>query len=116
MVTTVVVRAPCDHAALAEAFRGADAVVHLAGVVSAPRDDVFVTGNVDATRGVAAAAAAAGAHLVHISSLAAAGPAAPSSPHAEGDEPAPITPYGRSKFDGERVVRETPRLRWTILR
>ena len=27
-----------------------------------------------------------------------------------------MTPYGRSKLDGERVVRSTPGLRWTILR
>jgi len=115
-VATVVVRAPCDPAALAHDFRGADCVVHLAGVVAAPRDEAFVTGNVDATRAVAGAATAAGAHLVHISSLAAAGPAPPSSPHVEDDVPSPVTPYGRSKLESERVVAATPGLRWTTLR
>ena len=115
-VTTVVVRAPCDHAALVEAFGGADAVVHLAGVVSAVREDTFITGNVEVTRAVAAAARAAGARLVHISSLAAAGPAPASAPRNEDDPAAPITPYGRSKLEGERAVADTPGLRWTVLR
>jgi dihydroflavonol-4-reductase len=115
-VAAVVVRAPCDHRALVKAFEGADAVVHLAGVVSAVRDDRFITGNVDATRGVAAAARAAGARLVHVSSLAAAGPAPASAPRTEDDPAAPITPYGRSKLEGERVVGDTSGLRWTILR
>ncbi len=115
-VTTASVRPPCSEAALGEAFRGADAIVHLAGVVSAVDPNHFVTANVDVTRAVAAAAAAAGARLIHISSLAAAGPAPASSPRRESDPPAPITPYGRSKLAGERVVTATPGLRWVILR
>jgi nucleoside-diphosphate-sugar epimerase len=115
-VATAIVRAPCDQAALAATFRGAECVVHLAGVVAAGRDHLFTAGNVDATRAVAAAASAAGAHLVHISSLAAAGPAPPSSPRDEDDVCAPVTAYGASKLAGERVVRATPALRWTILR
>ena len=115
-VTTSVVRAPCDEAALAGAFRRADTVVHLAGVVASVREQDFVAGNVDATRAVARAARAAGARLVHVSSLAAAGPAPPSAPRGEDDPPEPITTYGRTKLDGERIVAATGGLRWTILR
>lgn len=111
-----VVRAPLEAAALADAFRGVAVVVHLAGVVSTVRDREFFDVNVEGTREVAAATQAAGAHLVHISSLAAAGPAPPSAPRSEDDPSAPITAYGRSKLDGERVVAATPDLRWTILR
>src|SRR5262249_14420031 len=107
---------PFDRATLAQAFRGTDVVVHLAGVVSAVRETVFVSANVDATRVVASAARDAGTRLVHISSLAAAGPAAPSAPRSEDDVPSPITAYGRTKLEGERVIQGMTDLRWTILR
>ena len=102
--------------ALVEAFRGVDSVVHLAGIVSAVHERDFVAANVDGTRAVAEAAGIAGIRLIHVSSLAAAGPAPFSAPRSEGDLSAPITPYGRSKLEGERVVLATPGLRWTILR
>jgi len=115
-VATIVVRAPCDAAALRAACDGADTVVHCAGVVSSVHPERFTTANVDATRAVAAAARATGARLVHLSSLAVAGPTRPSAPKHEEDPPAPITAYGRSKAEGERVVKTTDGLRWTILR
>jgi len=107
---------PYDRTALARAIAGLDAIVHLAGVVSAVRDRDFYDGNVDSTRIVAEAARDAGTRLVHISSLAAAGPAPPSAPRSEDDSPAPITVYGRSKLKGEETIRAIDGLRWTILR
>jgi nucleoside-diphosphate-sugar epimerase len=115
-VIGAVARSTTDVAALTETFRGADAVVNLAGVVSSSREDDYVRGNVDTTRIVAEAARAAGAALVHVSSLAAAGPAPATSPRREEDPCTPITTYGRTKLEGERVVAATPGLRWTILR
>ena len=112
----VAVRRPFTPTALAEALRGADAVVHLAGVVSTMREREFFEANVDGTRAVAEAARAAGAQLVHISSLAAAGPASPAAPRSEDDPPAPINAYGRSKLEGERAVAALDGLRWTVLR
>ena len=112
----VAIARPFTARTLVDAFRGADTVVHLAGVVSAVRARDFFTANVEGTRVVAEAAAAAGVRLVHVSSLAAAGPASPSAPRSEDDPPAPITPYGRSKLEGERVVSNTPGLHSTILR
>ncbi len=111
-----VVRAPLETAALERAFEGVDAVVHLAGVVSAVDAATFASVNVEGTRAVAAAADRAGARLVHVSSLAAAGPAPASAPRDEDDEPRPITPYGRSKLESEQAVRARTALRWTILR
>ena len=111
-----IVRAPLEARALADAFAGVDAVVHLAGVVSAVDAETFAAINAEGTRAVAGAADAAGARLVHISSLAAAGPAPASTPRSEDDAPAPLTPYGRSKLDSERTLRALPSLRWTVLR
>ena len=101
---------------LAAAFRDADAVVHLAGVVAARAERDYVDGNVTSTRLVADAARAAGVPLVHVSSLAAAGPASATSSRVETDAPAPITTYGRTKLDGERAVTGSAGLRWVVLR
>ena len=112
----VPVRRPFECHTLAEALRGVDAVVHLAGVVSALRDHDYVAANVHGTRAVAEAARTAGIPLIHISSLAAAGPASPQAPRSEDDPPAPINAYGRSKLDGERAIAAVDGLRWTMLR
>lgn len=113
---STVVRAPLDAAALREAFSGIDAVVHLAGVVAAVDARMFAAVNAEGTRAVASAARDAGARLIHVSSLAAAGPASASAPHREDDAPRPVTPYGSSKLDSERIVKATEGLRWMILR
>ena len=115
-IGVVPVRRPFEPHALAEAFNGAEAVVHLAGVVSAVRERDYVTANVDGTRAVAEAARAAGIPMIHISSLAAAGPAPPRAPRSEDDPPSPINAYGRSKLEGERVLAGISGLRWTTLR
>lgn len=83
-----------DTAALAEMCAGADAVVHVAGVVNAPDKAGFVAGNVTGTKAVVAAAEDAGvARFVHVSSLSAREPM--------------LSDYGRSKFGGEVVVEQT---------
>jgi nucleoside-diphosphate-sugar epimerase len=112
----VAIRRPFEPRRLAEALRGVTAVVHLAGVVAAVRDEAYVAANVDATGVVARAARDAAVPLIHISSLAAAGPAPPGAPRAEDDPATPINAYGRSKLAGERLVAACDGLRWTILR
>ncbi|MBI3403111.1 MAG: NAD(P)-dependent oxidoreductase [Acidobacteria bacterium] len=111
-----VVRAALDEGALRPAFAGADAVVHLAGVVSSARARDFADVNVAGAQAVARAARAADVPVIHISSLAAAGPASPAAPRGEADAPRPLTPYGRSKLEGERALAAERGLRWTILR
>ena len=112
----VTVRRPFAQPTLLEALRQAGAVVHLAGVVSAVRDDDYMAANVDGTRAVAEAARVAGVPMILVSSLAAAGPAPPRAPRSEDDPPAPINVYGRSKLLGERAIAAVDGLQWTILR
>ena len=109
-------RRPFQVDTLTAALRDVDVVVHLAGVIAATRERDFAAGNVEVTRLVAQASRNAGARLVHVSSLAAAGPAPASAPRSEDDEPAPITAYGRTKLEGERIVSGADGLRWMILR
>ncbi len=111
-----VVRAALTPEALRAAFAGVDIVVHLAGLVSAVRDEELTRANVDGTRAVATAARDCGVPVVHISSLAAAGPAPAAAPRREDDPAIPMNAYGRSKLAGEEAVRATAGLRWTILR
>lgn len=91
-----------DPAALARLVTGADAVVHIAGVVSAPDRAGFAAGNIEGTRAVVAAAMAAGVdRFVHVSSLAAREPG--------------LSLYGWSKREAEALVEASP-LWWTIVR
>ena len=91
---------------VAEALRGADVVIHLAGVTKALRPEDYYRGNVHATDQLVRAMAGRGLRLVHVSSLAAVGPTKPGAPLAEDAEPHPLTHYGKSKLLAERVVRE----------
>ena len=88
--------------------RDGDAV--LAAVADARPDVVVHTAyrmndarvNVEGTRAVAAAAVAAGARLVHLSSDLVF-PGMGTRALTEDDEPRPVTPYGASKLEAERV-------------
>ncbi len=81
---------------------GADAVVHVAGVVNAPDRAGFSAGNVDGTAAIVAASARAGvARFVHVSSLAAREP--------------DLSAYGWSKAGAEKIVVASD-LDWTIVR
>ncbi len=88
-----------------EVLEGVDTVFHLAGVTKALAVDDYYAGNVRASEKLARAVAARGIRLVHVSSLAAAGPSLDGTPVAEDDEPRPVTHYGKSKLEGERIVR-----------
>lgn len=88
--------------ALARLASGADAVIHIAGVVNAPTPEGFIHGNVDGTRRMAAAAASMGVkRFVHVSSMSAREPQ--------------LSQYGRSKELAEAEVR-TSGLDWTMIR
>lgn len=91
-----------DAPALARLAEGADAVLHIAGVVNAPTPAGFITGNVDGTRRMVAAASAQGARrFVHVSSLSAREP--------------DLSLYGKSKALAEDEVRNSG-LDWTMVR
>jgi dihydroflavonol-4-reductase len=90
--------------ALAESRAGT--VFHLAGLVKALGRDEFMRVNAGGVENVAAACANRDGPpvMVIVSSLAAAGPCAMDEPRVEGDIPAPVSNYGRSKLAGEQAA------------
>jgi UDP-glucose 4-epimerase len=89
-------------AALAKLCDGADAVMHIAGVVNAPDVAAFEAGNVTGTANMLTAAKEAGiSRFLHISSLSAREPQ--------------LSHYGASKAKAERLVA-TSLIDWTIIR
>ena len=91
---------------LAEAVDGVETIFHLAGVTKALWAADYFAGNARATANLAGALAGRSVRFVHVSSLAAAGPSPNGSPVAEDAEPRPVTNYGRSKLESERIVRD----------
>ncbi|WP_294331196.1 NAD(P)H-binding protein [uncultured Sphingomonas sp.] len=88
--------------ALADLCTGADAVIHVAGVVNAPDREGFAHGNITGTANMLAAATGAGVRrFVHVSSLA-------------GREPQ-LSAYGWSKREADALVKASG-LDWTIVR
>lgn len=80
----------------------ADAIIHVAGVISAPDAAAFQAGNVTGTLGLLAATTAAGVQrFVHVSSLAAREPG--------------LSLYGASKARAEELVASSG-LDWAIVR
>ena len=88
-----------------EAVRGADTVIHLAGVTKALAARDYYAGNVRATEMLLRALAGRAVRLVHVSTLAAIGPSRDGKPVDEDAPPRPLTHYGKSKLEAERMVR-----------
>ena len=115
---TAFIRGDLENApVLARGCRGAEAVVHLAGLTAARNRHEMFAVNSGGTETLAAAARAHASvrRFIHVSSLAAAGPAVDGIVPSNGDEARPVSDYGRSKLAGEGHVRALP-LRWAILR
>jgi dihydroflavonol-4-reductase len=89
----------CRPDTLAELRQPFDTVYHLAGLLSADRDDRFFAVNFDGTRNLVEAVIAGGRprRLVFASSLAATGPAAGPAGRSDTDPCSPVSAYGRSK-------------------
>jgi len=81
-----------DNAALRQLVTGADALVHVAGIIKARHPREFQAVNVEGTRHVAAALAEAAPRIpvIHVSSLAARAPE--------------LSPYAASKRGGEEAI------------
>ena len=89
-------------ASLAELVRGSDAVLHIAGLTSAPEPAAFTPANVEgAARLIEAAQTSRVKRFVFVSSLAARKPE--------------LSAYGTSKAEAERLV-EASGIDWTIVR
>ena len=87
---------------LAALVSGADAVLHIAGVINAPDRAGFAAGNIEGTRAMIAAARGAGVRrFVQVSSLAAREPG--------------LSDYGWSKAEADKELMASD-LDWTIVR
>jgi dihydroflavonol-4-reductase len=93
---------------LAEAVRGVDCVLHLAGVTKSRGPEGYFQGNAEGTRRLVKAMAELPSppRIVYCSSLAAAGPSIPGRPRREEEPPAPVSIYGHSKLGAEQALRE----------
>lgn len=89
------------------AIKDADFIIHIAGVTRAKRKSEFIDGNVVATQNLLEAATKMGKlkKFCYISSLTAVGPSPAGVPFDEQEPCHPISPYGRSKLEAERVCR-----------
>ncbi len=108
--------APLEVAAMAPAFDGAQAVYHLAGLTRARTLDEFLKVNAEGARQAAMASRDAGSFFVLVSSQAAAGPGTLAQVRTEEHAPAPVSDYGRSKLEGERVLLDIEGLRYAVVR
>ncbi len=98
-----------DGDSLKAAVRGMDAVIHVAGVVSAPSREAFFEHNAAGTRRLLEAVSSEAPDLQRfllVSSLAACGPTPDGRLRAESDAPSLVSAYGESKRAGEDHVRE----------
>jgi nucleoside-diphosphate-sugar epimerase len=91
---------------LAEALRGVETVIHLAGVTKARTSAGYHSGNAVATANLLRAAAGV-RRFVHVSSMAAAGPSCSGESLTEDAAPQPVSHYGRSKLAAEEAVRNS---------
>lgn len=90
---------------LAESVRGASLVIHIAGTIKALNPEGYYRGNAQATENLARAVVRRGIRFVHVSSLAVSGPCPADGAVNEDSEPHPLTHYGKSKLEAERIVR-----------
>ncbi len=96
-----------DQDSLNEGVKGVDMVFHLAGMVKSRSKKNFSQINVTGTENLIKAIIKNNPNIkrfLYLSSQSASGPSNSEKPITEGDEPAPISDYGRSKLEAERVV------------
>jgi nucleoside-diphosphate-sugar epimerase len=99
-----------DASSLSTAVAGQDVVFHLAALLRANAYASYHRVNAEGTRNLAVAFsrhARNALRFVYLSSLAAAGPSSVARPRREDDPAEPISDYGRSKLEGERMLLET---------
>jgi nucleoside-diphosphate-sugar epimerase len=101
---------------VASAADGCSVVYHLAGLTRAPNEAEFTLANAVGTHEAARGAQTAGARFVYVSSQAAAGTGTLEQPRKASDEPKPLSPYGKSKLEGERLTRKVAGLEYVIVR
>lgn len=109
-----------DRSSLIKACAGIDAVIHLGGAIKARNADTLYIVNVEGTRNLLGALEQSGksnARFIYISSQAALGPASNRRPLTENDVPLPVSNYGKSKLEAEKIILEySDRIRSIIIR
>jgi nucleoside-diphosphate-sugar epimerase len=108
-----------DRESLANAVKGADLVVHNAGVVSEPKAELYYRHNTEGTRNLYEAARRHAPEIrrfLYVSSQAAGGPTRGDGLRRESDREITITDYGRSKLLAERWLLQQQGPPVTIVR
>jgi dihydroflavonol-4-reductase len=97
-----------DPASLQTAVRDVDIIIHVAGITKAKRSSQYVEGNVLATKNLLEAASKGGGlkKFCYVSSLTAVGPSLNGMPLDESSRCNPISAYGRSKLEAERLCHQ----------
>ncbi|MDT8395396.1 MAG: NAD-dependent epimerase/dehydratase family protein [bacterium] len=96
-----------SEAIIRDAASGTDAFFHLAGATAAASREQYFRVNAEGSRKAARAALEAAEPpgvFIYVSSMAAVGPGLSGEVVAETRRPLPVTDYGRSKLDGERIL------------
>jgi len=109
-----------DREGLKTVLRDADYLYHVAGVVRSKNKAGFYKGNVDTTKNLLEVVAEVNqsiSRIIIVSSLTACGPSLDGIPVTEETEPHPITTYGKSKLEEEKLANSfMERLPITICR
>ena len=98
-----------DKGGLRKAFADASYLFHVAGVVKSKKPEGYFKGNVETTRTLLETALEfkdSFKKILIVSSQTAGGPSLDGEPVEESMEPHPITTYGRSKLEEEKVAAE----------
>ncbi|MDT3696612.1 MAG: NAD(P)-dependent oxidoreductase [Ignavibacterium sp.] len=96
-----------DKDGLRKAFKDADYIFHVAGVVKSKTKEGYFKGNVDTTKillEVALEFKSSIKRFLVVSSQTVAGPSTKEKPVDENTIPVPITTYGKSKYEEEKLV------------
>ena len=96
-----------DKAGLGAAFKNADYIYHVAGVVKSKTKKGYYTGNVETTHNLLDVALEQNKNLkrfVVVSSQTVTGPSLNGIPVNEESECAPLTTYGKSKYEEEKLA------------
>ncbi len=96
-----------SHDILEKALADVDYVYHVGGVTFAKKKEEFIKGNVEATKSLLEACRKFNPNVkkfIHVSSQAAVGPSFDGKPIDETRDYHPLTAYGRSKVEAEKLV------------
>ncbi len=108
-----------DLKSLKKAVQGVDVVFHLAGVIAARSKKEYFDHNAEGTKNLLQACMESAPQLkrfVYVSSLAASGPANTLTPRIEDALETPVSSYGESKLEGERILKRQANFPVTIVR